>query len=124
MQLLHVASIQFNSFIQYRTIQSNPIQLFAGNFAISSAHPLPLLECLLDGPADVQVSVLAAGHASLLPGVELVPAGAGALFEALLDEGVHHRLHDLLVGLVLGLDHDGLLLLGGEAVGVHGCNLI
>lgn len=38
-------------------------------------------------------------------------------------EGVHHRLHDLLVGLVLGLDHDGLLLLGGEAVGVHGCNL-
>ena len=44
-----------------------------------------------------------------------------ALFEAALDHGVHHLLHDLLVGLVLRLDHDRLLLLRGELVGIHFC---
>ena len=85
------------------------------------AHPLPFLEGLLNGPADVQVPVLTRRHTSLLAGIELVAGRPGALFEAVLDHGVHHLLHDLLVGLVLRLDHDRLLLLRGELVGIHFC---
>ena len=85
------------------------------------AHPLPLLEGLLNRTADVQVPVLTRRHTSLLAGIELVSGRPGALFEAAFDHRVHHLLHDLLVGLVLRLDHDRLLLLRGELVGIHFC---